>query len=84
MSHQTMQEALEELRDRRAQSLSPGSERSIAKQRARGKMTARERVELLLDPGTFMESASCGAPSSARTIPMNAARSATASSLAAA
>ena len=31
-----------------------GAER-VAKQHARGKMTARERVERLLDPGTFQE-----------------------------
>lgn len=55
MSHQTMDEALADLRDRREQSLNPGSERSLAKQRERGKMTARERVEALLDPGSFME-----------------------------
>ncbi len=55
MSYTTMSEALADLRDRREQSLSPGSDRSIAKQRARGKMTARERVDALLDPGSFME-----------------------------
>ncbi|MFT4035624.1 MAG: acyl-CoA carboxylase subunit beta [Patulibacter sp.] len=55
MSHLTMSDAIGELRRRREASLTPGSERSIAKQRERGKMTARERVETLLDPDSFME-----------------------------
>nr|WP_246407116.1 acyl-CoA carboxylase subunit beta [Modestobacter versicolor] len=32
-----------------------GSERAVAKQHAAGKMTARERIEALLDPGSFTE-----------------------------
>ena len=32
-----------------------GSERAVEKQHAAGKMTARERIELLLDPGSFTE-----------------------------
>ncbi|HEY7222162.1 MAG TPA: acyl-CoA carboxylase subunit beta [Micromonosporaceae bacterium] len=32
-----------------------GSARAVEKQHARGKKTARERIELLLDPGTFVE-----------------------------
>jgi propionyl-CoA carboxylase beta chain len=32
-----------------------GSARAIEKQHARGKKTARERIELLLDPGSFVE-----------------------------
>lgn len=32
-----------------------GSERAVAAQHAKGKMTARERVEALLDPGSFVE-----------------------------
>ena len=32
-----------------------GGEERIAKQHAKGKMTARERIEFLLDPGTFQE-----------------------------
>src|ERR1700688_3083005 len=37
-----------------AAALGGGAER-IARQHARGKLTARERVELLLDPGSFTE-----------------------------
>src|SRR5580765_1464016 len=32
-----------------------GSERAVEKQHAKGKKTARERIEALLDPGTFVE-----------------------------
>ncbi|MGH3877347.1 MAG: acyl-CoA carboxylase subunit beta [Actinophytocola sp.] len=32
-----------------------GSERAVAKQHARGKKTARERIDMLLDPGSFVE-----------------------------
>jgi propionyl-CoA carboxylase beta chain len=44
-----------ELRKTRAKALEGGGEERNAKQRAKGKLTARERVELLLDPGTFNE-----------------------------
>ena len=33
----------------------PASEQAVARQRDKGKLTARERIELLLDPGTFVE-----------------------------
>ena len=32
-----------------------GGQNKIDKQHAAGKMTARERIEVLLDPGTFVE-----------------------------
>ncbi len=44
-----------ELRKMRAKALEGGGKERNAKQRAKGKLTARERVELLLDPGTFNE-----------------------------
>src|SRR5256885_1377350 len=48
-------ERVEELRRRKALAkLGGGKERTDA-QRAKGKRTARERVELLLDPGSFVE-----------------------------
>lgn len=43
---------LEELRDR---SLQGGGEKRIAAQHERGKLTARERIDLLVDPGSFVE-----------------------------
>ncbi|MGI8809965.1 MAG: carboxyl transferase domain-containing protein, partial [Acidimicrobiales bacterium] len=48
-------ERLEELAKRKEQALHAGSERDVERQHARGKMTARERVEELLDPGSFVE-----------------------------
>jgi acetyl-CoA carboxylase carboxyltransferase component len=45
---------IEELRARRADAIG-GDERATAAQRARGKLTARERLDLLLDPGSFVE-----------------------------
>ena len=44
-----------ELRRMRAKAMEGGGEDRIKKQKAKGKMTARERVEMLLDPGTFNE-----------------------------
>lgn len=45
----------EELKQRRAAALAGGGEERLAKQRAAGKMTARERINALLDPGSFTE-----------------------------
>ena len=44
-----------ELRQKRAKALQGGGEKRIEKQKAKGKLTARERVQLLLDPDTFNE-----------------------------
>jgi len=44
-----------ELRAQRAKAQSGGGEDRIAKHHAKGKLTARERLDLLLDPGTFQE-----------------------------
>src|SRR5215207_26879 len=44
-----------ELRKVRARALEGGGVERNAKQRAKGKLTARERVEMLLDAGTFNE-----------------------------
>jgi propionyl-CoA carboxylase beta chain len=46
---------LEELEDRRATARLGGGEKRIASQHARGKLTARERLEIFLDPGSFEE-----------------------------
>ncbi len=50
-----MQEILNELERRRAKARAGGGERRIAAQHAKGKLTARERIELLLDEGSFEE-----------------------------
>ncbi len=50
-----MNDKLADLEERRSQALNPGSPRSVERQHAKGKMLARERVEYLLDPGSFHE-----------------------------
>jgi propionyl-CoA carboxylase beta chain len=55
-SEQSAREAaLEALRERRARALAPAGEAANERQRARGKRTARERIETLVDPGSFVE-----------------------------
>ncbi len=49
------EERLEQLRNIRAEALQAGGAEAIEKQHSRGKLTARERVEKLLDPGSFVE-----------------------------
>src|SRR5688572_2762651 len=50
-----VKENLEELARRNHEAELGGGEDRIKKQHAAGKLTARERVDLLLDPGTFVE-----------------------------
>jgi acetyl-CoA carboxylase carboxyltransferase component len=50
-----MDPKLEKLNQMRAKSQQGGGEKRIAKQKAKGKMTARERIDLLLDKGSFHE-----------------------------
>jgi propionyl-CoA carboxylase beta chain len=52
---ETTKEKLEELRRRQAEAAAGGGEQAIARQHDKGKLTARERVELLLDGGSFTE-----------------------------
>ncbi len=49
------EQRLAELRRRREQALAGGGSERVAKLHARGALTARERLELLLDPGSFVE-----------------------------
>jgi propionyl-CoA carboxylase beta chain len=46
---------LKELAEREKNAETGGGAERVAKQHAAGKLTARERLELLLDPGTFVE-----------------------------
>jgi propionyl-CoA carboxylase beta chain len=46
---------LQELRDRYHEAVTAAGETAITKQHAKGKKTARERIEALLDPGSFVE-----------------------------
>src|SRR4030088_3785649 len=50
-----MQQMLEELERRRERARQGGGEKRIASQHAKGKLTARERIDVLLDPGSFEE-----------------------------
>ncbi len=46
---------LERLASQREEALHQANERSVERQRAQGKLLARERLEQLLDPGSFVE-----------------------------
>ena len=46
---------VDELHERRAKAKLGGGEEKIAQQHERDKLTARERVDLLVDEGTFTE-----------------------------
>ncbi len=50
-----MSDILEQLETRRAEARLGGGQKRIDAQHAKGKLTARERLELLLDPGSFEE-----------------------------
>ncbi len=50
-----MRHVEEQLEARRARARAGGGTRRVEAQHARGKLTARERIELLLDPGSFEE-----------------------------
>jgi Acetyl-CoA carboxylase, carboxyltransferase component (subunits alpha and beta) len=50
-----MQEILDQLEKKRELARLGGGQKRIAMQHAKGKLTARERIELLLDDGTFEE-----------------------------
>src|SRR5215475_12337214 len=43
------------LQQRRDEAIHAGSARAVERQHAKGKMTARERIDRLLDPGSFTE-----------------------------
>ena len=49
------EQRIEQLRQLRDQAREAGGKRSIARQREQGKLTARDRIALLLDPDSFQE-----------------------------
>ena len=49
------EQRIEKLRKFRAKSLEPDNQRAVDRQHDAGKLTARERIELLVDKGTFEE-----------------------------
>jgi acetyl-CoA carboxylase carboxyltransferase component len=55
VSEHPLSERLAELEKRKEEALHAGSERSVERQHAKGKMLARERIEYLLDDGSFNE-----------------------------
>ncbi|HXE99262.1 MAG TPA: acyl-CoA carboxylase subunit beta [Solirubrobacterales bacterium] len=57
-----MRPLVEELHDRRERTKLGGGEQKIALQHERGKLTARERIDLLVDEGTFVELGIHGRP----------------------
>jgi acetyl-CoA carboxylase carboxyltransferase component len=57
-----MQKLVDDLHERREKAKLGGGEEKIAVQHERGKLTARERLDLLVDPGTFVELGIHGGP----------------------
>lgn len=54
-NHQAMERRIYEMEDRRRRVELGGGDKRILQQHERGKLTARERLELLLDEGSFRE-----------------------------
>ncbi|MEA2390612.1 MAG: hypothetical protein QOK31_721, partial [Solirubrobacteraceae bacterium] len=52
---ETYEEKLAQLHELREEAIHSASESAVEKQHAKGKYTARERIEKLLDPGSFQE-----------------------------
>ncbi|HKE98907.1 MAG TPA: acyl-CoA carboxylase subunit beta [Actinomycetes bacterium] len=51
----TMKERIDQLRTRTEAALHAGSDKAVEAQHAKGKLTARERIDALLDPGSLTE-----------------------------
>ena len=52
---ETYEEKLAQLEEIRYEAIHAGTQQAVAKQHEKGKYTARERIEKLLDPGSFQE-----------------------------
>ncbi len=50
-----MSDRLADLAKRKEEALAPGTDRNRERQHSRGKLLARERIDILLDPGSFHE-----------------------------
>ncbi len=50
-----MREKVRELEQKRQEALKMGGEKALQKQHKKGKLSARERIQILLDEGTFLE-----------------------------
>ena len=55
MSEHPLRERLAELSKRKEEALHAGPERAVQRQHEKGKLLARERIDYLLDPGSFHE-----------------------------
>jgi acetyl-CoA/propionyl-CoA carboxylase carboxyl transferase subunit len=51
----TIEDRIDQLRKRRRAALTPGGRDAAAKQHEKGKLTARERLDILMDQGSFVE-----------------------------
>jgi acetyl-CoA carboxylase carboxyltransferase component len=51
----SVEQKIKELKEKQQSILQMGGEEAVAKQKQKGKLTARERLEYLFDPGTFQE-----------------------------
>jgi acetyl-CoA carboxylase carboxyltransferase component len=61
-----MKEAIKRFEEIQEKNLLGGGLKEMERQRARGKLTARERIEKLIDPGSFNELGSCVGTTSRR------------------
>ena len=55
VEERTVEDRIEELRRRRAAARTPGGEGAAEKQHDKGKLTAHERLDILMDEGSFVE-----------------------------
>ena len=55
MADKTIDELCASLVEKREKAVQGGGAKAIAKQHEKGKMTARERIDAILDPGSFVE-----------------------------
>src|SRR3954464_13177569 len=54
-NERTVEDRIEELRERRVAALMPAGPEAAEKQHDKGKLTARERLDILMDAGSFVE-----------------------------
>jgi acetyl-CoA carboxylase carboxyltransferase component len=55
MAEHSIQEKIQDLHNKKEEALHAGSKRAVDRQHSQGKMTARERIDYLLDEGSFQE-----------------------------
>ena len=54
-NYKSLEEKFQELEQKNKEALLGGGQKRIDSQHKKGKLTARERIDLLLDPGSFEE-----------------------------